>query len=666
MRQRLLGALLVLPLAFTAHALDDLRVLPDDAGTMMHNYLNGLAETALAERREKFEAIDSLDTLSEWQEDRRDYFIDQLGGFPDCNPLNARVVDSKDYEDFRLEKIIFESRPNFFVTGVLYLPLTEGPHPAVLVPCGHSANGKASEAYQRVCILLAKHGMAAFCYDPIGQGERYQVLDENGKPRFGATTEHTFVGIGSILLGTNTAGYRVWDGIRAIDYLSEREDIDADNLGITGNSGGGTLTSYLMALDMRLKVAAPSCYLTSFDALLDTIGPQDAEQNIFGQLEFGLDHADYIIMRAPRPTLVCAATHDFFDIEGTWDSYREAKRVYTMFGYPERLGIAEANEEHGFSIRLREAAVQWLQRWLRGIDKPVTETGFEVLHDEALQVTPEGQVLLLEGAQSVFDINRELDLRLQAHRLALWRREPPRRILPAVRRAVVMERADANFAGEYEVLSERQEAGYTLSKVVLRPEAGVTLPALALRPGNASGITYVAAYGDGFAAHADQLDQWAKKGHAVLAVDLRGMGETAPPPTGNNSFDKSFGNGWRDFFVAYLLGKSYVGMRADDVTTAARFAEHFYPAHAARQVFLVATGAATVPALHAAAVAPDRFDKVRLENGLVSWSTMLVDPLQPNMLEHVVHGALQLYDVADLVRLLPDDVLVLDKRAESD
>lgn len=666
MRQLFICTLLMLSAGRSAEALDDLRVLSEDAGTMMHDYLHGLAKAALAERREKLEAIDSLDALSEWQEKRRAYFIDQLGGFPDREALNARVVDAKNYEDFRLEKIIFESRPNFYVTALLYLPLSEGPHPAVLVPCGHSANGKANETYQRVCILLAKHGMAAFCYDPIGQGERYQVLDENGKPRFGSTTEHTFAGIGSMLLGTNTAGYRVWDGIRAIDYLSERDDIDADNIGITGNSGGGTLTSYLMALDTRLRVAAPSCYLTSFEKLLDTIGPQDAEQNIFGQIEFGLDHADYLIMRAPRPTLVCAATHDFFSIEGTWDSYREAKRVYTTFGYPERLGIAEANEEHGFSIRLREAAVQWLQRWLRGIDKSVTETGFDVFSDEELQVTPEGQVLLIDGALSVFDINRELDLRLQAHRLSLWRREPPRRIQPAVRRAVGMEQADANFAGEYEVLSERQEPGYTLSKVVLRPEAGLTLPAVALHPGNASGITYIVAYGDGFDTHAGQLDAWAKNGHAVLAVDLRGMGETAPPPTGTKAFDQWFGNGWQDFFVAYLLGKSYVGMRADDVTTAARFAEHFFPAHANRQVFLVATGAATVPALHAAAVAPDRFDKVRLEQGLVSWSTLLVNPIQPGILEHAVHGALQLYDVADLVRLLPEGVLVLEKEMTTD
>src|SRR5690606_16900967 len=135
--------------------------------------------------------------------------------------------------------------------------------------------------------------------------------------------------------------------------------------------------------------------------------------------------------------------------------------------------------------------------------------------------------------------------------------------------------------------------------------------------GNPSGITYIATYGDGFAAHAEELDAWAKKGHAVLAVDLRGLGETAPPPTGTKPFDEWFGNGWQNFFIAYLLGKSFVGMRANDVTTAARFAEHFFPPEATRQEFLVATGAATVPALHAAAVAPDRFDKIRLEQGLV-------------------------------------------------
>ena len=179
------------------------------------------------------------------------------------------------------------------------------PYPVVLVSSGHSRTAKTAEYNQRFGIALARHGMAALCYDPIGQGERSQILDGDGRPRFTSTTqEHFLIGVGSILVGTNTARYRIWDAIRAIDYVAGHPDLDPKRIGFTGCSGGGTLTSYVMALDERVACAAPACYLTTFRRLIETIGPQDAEQNIFGQLALGLDQPDYILLRAPRPTLI--------------------------------------------------------------------------------------------------------------------------------------------------------------------------------------------------------------------------------------------------------------------------------------------------------------------------------------------------------------------------
>ena len=237
-------------------------------------------------------------------------------------PLNARVVGELKGDGFRVEKIIFQSLPDCHVTALLYLPTdARPPFPAVLVPCGHTANGKASSGYQRVCMLLARSGMAAFCYDPIGQGERYQLLDDAGRPRYKSTTEHTLVGVSSMLVGRNTATYRVWDGVRALDYLQQRDDIDGARLGCTGNSGGGTLTEYLMALDRRILCAAPGCSVTTFRKRLEDNGLGDAEQNIYGQIAFGLGHADYFHLRAPRPALICSATRDYVDIDGAWQIF---------------------------------------------------------------------------------------------------------------------------------------------------------------------------------------------------------------------------------------------------------------------------------------------------------------------------------------------------------
>jgi hypothetical protein len=103
-----------------------------------------------------------------------------------------------------------------------------------------------------------------------------------------------------------------------------------------------------MALDDRLACAAPSCYVTSFGRLLDTVGPHDTSQNSHGRLAFGLDHVDYLLLRAPRPTLVLANTQEFFDVRGTWDSFRKAKRFSTRLGYPERVELSEVDAKHGY------------------------------------------------------------------------------------------------------------------------------------------------------------------------------------------------------------------------------------------------------------------------------------------------------------------------------
>src|SRR6185369_13130054 len=124
------------------------------------------------------------------------------------------------------EKLIFESRPNHHVTATLYLPDGKGPFPGCIMPIGHSVNGKAAEYIQRGSILLAKNGIAVLTYDPIGQGERRQLLDERGQPAIkGSTGEHTMIGVGALLVGRSTASYRIWDGIRSLDYLASREEI---------------------------------------------------------------------------------------------------------------------------------------------------------------------------------------------------------------------------------------------------------------------------------------------------------------------------------------------------------------------------------------------------------------------------------------------------------
>ena len=642
-------------------ASDDLRVLPEKldglpAQQMMHRYLMRLALEAFERREANFEKLKTAEEVQAWQQRLREFFLAQLGGPPPRGPLNARVVGRIDCEGYRVEKIIFESQPRHYVTALLYLPDAKQPYPGVLVPCGHSANGKAMEAYQRACILLAQSGMAALCYDPIDQGERYQLLDDKGKPLFSPTMGHCLVGVGSILLGRNTATYRVWDGMRAIDYLASRPEIDPRRIGCTGNSGGGTLTAYLMALDDRIACAAASCYLTSLRRLLETIGPQDAEQNIHAQIAFGMDHADYVIMRAPKPTLMLTATHDYFDISGAWASFRQAKRTFARLGFPERVDLVETDAKHGFSPQLRVGAARWMRRWLLGIDDAIEETEAKVLTDQQAQCTADGQVMLLPGARSVFDLNLELERQLAAARERLWQQTDRAKALEEVRRVTGIRRLADLPEPKVETQPGPSRNGYRIEKLIIRPEEGIALPALLLVPEKRSGqgCLYLNAAGKHVdAAPGGPIEQLVTKGQTVLAVDLRGCGETQA--TGGGGYGKYLGPEWADGFIAYMLQRPYLTMRAEDVLVCARWLAAAEAAGKPGRVHLVSIGNVGPPALHAVALEPQLFASAVFRNCLQRWSLVVATPTAKNQFINVVHGALRVYDLPDLLATLPKD-----------
>lgn len=627
------------------------------AAEMMKHYFLNKAAAAFEERDKVYEALETPEDIVAYQEKMHSFFVKQLGGFPERTPLNARIVDSGECPLLRYEKVIFESRPNHFVTAILCLPKTQGPWPGVIVPCGHSVNGKANDGYQRAARLLAANGMASLCYDPIGQGERYTYLKEDGTPEFGSTLEHTLLGVGAILTGTNTATYRIWDGMRAIDYLQSRDDIITDKIGCTGNSGGGTLTSYLMALDERIVCAAPSCYLTSLERILNTIGAQDAEQNIFGQIAFGMDHADYIHMRAPKPTLMCTATQDFFDISGSWDTFREAKRLYTRFGLAERVDIIEYDAKHGFNQPLREGAARWMSRWLLDQDRVITEPDFTPLTDEEAQCTPEGQVMLLENAVSVLDLNAMRADQLKEKRLAFLKESSAEELRDKVKELIGYTELKGLPEYSRTDVINNDDAGkivVTYESFQIKPEDGVVLPAILATPKDFNGDYTLVLHESGKSTVFEESGigvEMLKAGNAVFAVDLRGMGETQGSQS-PNGWHPYVGPDWRDYFTAYLLGKSYVGMRVTDIHAVTGWLKAYKNTPS---VQLVATGNATVPALHAAALYPDLFDHITLVDGIPSWEEVVKTPRAKCQLINAVHDALFWYDLPDLVALIPED-----------
>src|SRR5690606_37980445 len=335
--------------------------------------------------------------------------IAAIGGLPEKTPLNARKVGEIKREGYKIEKIIFESQPRFYVTANLYLPTVgEGPYPAILYPLGHELGGKSNPTWQQMLGSLALKGYVALAWDPVGQGERIQMYDSDFRDSkvFRSTTEHTLMGIQCLLIGDNLARYTIWDGIRALDYLISRPEVDPERIGCSGNSGGGTHTAYLSALDDRIAVAAPSCYLTSWERLLATIGPQDAEQVLLPWLHSGLDHADFVHAFAPKPYLILSAIRDFFSIAGARQTYSEARSVYERLGMPERVAMVTADDGHGFTQPRRLAAYQWFDRWLKGeLSESDTEPEVQLATEDELYCTDSGQVASSLGGETVYTLN---------------------------------------------------------------------------------------------------------------------------------------------------------------------------------------------------------------------------------------------------------------------
>lgn len=612
---------------------DDVRVLgpdfnADKVNQMMRSHLRQRAHAALDQRDRRLEALATPEQIAAYQNSLRDFFREtiDLDSFKK-SPLNATVTGRLEREGYTVEKVVYESLPHFHITANLYLPAGKGPHPAVLHPCGHTDIGKAYGEYQRANILLARHGIAVLCYDPIGQGERRLLHDpRTGKTLASASGEHQILGVPPIALGRGLASHMIWDGMRGLDYLQSRADIDPERLGSMGNSGGGNLTAMLMALDPRVAAAAPGCFIATTRMKNESPGPGDAEQNLFGQIRAGLDHPDYAILRAPRPTLILAATEDFVPITGTWDAFRQAKRVYTKLGFPERVDLVEAPARHGFSKPLREGAARFFARWLLGESLEITETPDVPVETPAdLQCTTQGSVLSLPDEHHLFDLNRERAAELAAARRPIWEKASDDE-----RRAIVR-----NAIGFRELSYAATPAGK--DTFIITPEAGISLPAVTEK-GKGTG-THLLLPDGGLNAR-----QMPASFGEVLTVDLRDLGETK---TKNWRF---YGADW---WIAYMLGDSYLAMRAADIVAIAKHWKPGEPLH------LHAWGETVPTALHAAALAPDLFASVTLHGGLTSWESLLDsrDPI-PH-LHNQVHGALRHYDLTDLTALIGKEKITI-------
>jgi hypothetical protein len=411
-----------------------------------------------------------------------------------------------------------------------------------------------------------------------------------------------------------------------------------------------------MALEPRIQAAAPSCYLTTFGRLLETIGPQDAEQNFTGFIASGLDHADFVLAFVPKPALICSATRDFFDITGTWTTFREAKRVYGRLGRPEAVDIIEVDAGHGYHPAIRQRVGRFFEETLLGKARSEIRAEVEegtVYPDADLACTESGQVLTSLGGRSVADLWRAEEARLRPAREERFRTMDRAAWLAKVRRLAGMK--DSVSAAPYEWVEAIGVDGALIEKYSLTE--GPPAPALVFRPDADTDrvpetVELLLLDGDP-ATHASQLAGRARSGEAIFVLSLPSYGETEPKAARSH-----WGSDWQAAFLAFHLGRSLAGLRADVIRGGLAAIRGRIGSDAA--IHVTATRRACVPALLAVAMEPS-VASLRLERGLESWASVVEVGLHQGRLGNVVPGALTHFDLpllresigADRVRVVP-------------
>ncbi len=581
-----------------------------------------------------------------------------FGPQPKRTPLNPRVTRVVERDEYRIENVIFDSRPGFPVTANLYVPKgRDNPLPGVVGTCGHSANGKAAEPYQSFAQGLAKLGYACLIYDPIGQGERLQYADDDLKSRVGVgVAEHLHAGNQQFLVGEFLGMWRAWDGIRALDYLLTRPEVDNRHVGVTGNSGGGTMTTWLCGVEPRWTMAAPSCFVTTFRRNMENELPADTEQCPPLALALGLDHDDFLAAMAPKPVIILAKERDYFDARGSEEAFARLKRLYKLLDAEENIGQFIGPTTHGYSQENREA----MYRWFNGVTKisdAKHEPKIEIETDETLWCTPHGQVVELDGTRSVFHFTRDKSKQLAAARKDLGVRELRTKVTNVLRLPPRPKEAPDYRIWRY--LDSRDYPSPHAIAYAVESEPGIQAIVYRLtaerwhsRPPRAGkrAMLYVSDLSSDAELRSEPLIRELAKAEPdtpIFTCDVRGSGESQPDTCNPGSFHSPYGS---DYFYAIhslMLDRPYLGQKTFDLLRVLDWLGSL--GHT--EVHLVGNGRGVLPATFAA-VLSDRVQQITLKQALDSYAKIAesehydlpLSSLLPNVLAH--------FDLPDCYRAL--------------
>jgi cephalosporin-C deacetylase-like acetyl esterase len=609
-----------------------------DARQQLVAYLNRIAFAQLQQRAQAVAAVQTQEQAERRKSAVRAKMLELIGGLPEKRgAVPVRQFGTIDGDGFRVEKIAYQSLPGLYVTADVYVPASgPGPFPAVILTPGHEPTGKLGQ--YNWAANLARAGILSLAIDPMGQGERLQHFDpELGESKVGqGTGEHGMAAFSTLLIGDHVARYFINDGVRGIDYLSARKDVDPARIGAFGCSGGGTATAYLAAMDPRIKVAATACYLTSMQELLPGTGNQEAEQSIPNFLADGFDFGDWVEMAAPIPYAIVSTEDDMFPFAGARQTFEEAKRIYGLYDAADRIQWIHGPGRHGNLGPIGGQIVSFLVRNLKpGAPEP-TFGQFKPAHRDDLLSTPTGQVSTSLGGETVESINRKRAQDLIA---------PKRAATAADIRAITGSVAEAGAPPSVTVIKSEARDGYRIDTIAMESEPGVTVAGLAGIPDGSAAkpaLLYMDSTAKEQLARRPDFEAMVKGGRIVLLLQPRG---TPGPATGVQS--PLLGPFNLIALRAMMVGKSIVGLRTDDAIRAVNWLAS-RPDVDRSKIAVYGNGPLGVVALHAAAL-DSRMARVVIENSLADYALALNAPLTRNLPEIALDGVLRKYDLGGLM-----------------
>lgn len=622
---------------------------------MVHEYTVGRVRGILQERAERIAALRTREDALAYVEDVRAKAARCFPALPARTDLNARITGRMDLGDIRLEKVVYESRPGFLVSANLYLPARiEAEAPCVLGLCGHSDTGKAYGPYQFFARGLASKGFAVLIVDPVSQGERRQFYGEEGVPAGEtgprSTVAHNMIGNRMLLTGDFVGSWFAWDAIRGLDYLLARPETDTSRVGVTGCSGGGTQTTQVTALDPRITMAAPDCYITSWLCNLENELPADAEQNPPRALAFGLEEADLLLAFAPRPTMILAEENCYFDLRGARRAHAEMKKIHTLLGSPDTTEISVGHLDHGFHKHAREAMYGFFAKHA-GLDVPCQELPMEEIPEAQLNAA-EGEVVPF-GSKKIFGFTQARARELGAKRATLDRAG----LQETVRSLLSIAMPDTPPHYRYLRRSGGQNAatgkGYQFA-VESEPDIQVILTMFGdsedqcRRPRGPVSLFVGHLSSEEDCAALPWLQRRLGEGQRILAADLRGTGQSFPASCGSSNLLEPYGSDYLYASFGSMMGESYLGRRVHDLLQTINFL-----VDGGADVHLIGRGVGSVPVALAALLHPAELT-CELVHYLPSYQLLIDNPLHNWPLSCFIENCLGTFDLPDVYAALGD------------